>query len=174
MSNKKANVKIDIDEAIKKATKEAIKEYDKEKKQEKKKKVFHNTKLLLSHYNDLKMHVNKAIDGLNQLETDLMELDDLDRDELYILSIRRSKSKTLIMIAHIEMAMEQLKLKQRTLCSIEKYQALDKYYIQGLTYEKIAEDLNCGVITVRRWVNEMINELGILLFGIDGLRFDVI
>lgn len=173
MSNK--NKVIDIDETIKKATKEAIKEYNKELKQEKKKKVFHNTKLLLSHYNDLKTHTNKAIHEINQIGSSLgTEVEELDRDELYILSIRRSKSKTLIMIAHIEMAMEQLKFKQRTLCSIEKYQALDKYYIQGLTYEKIAEDLNCGVITVRRWVNEMINELGILLFGIDGLRFDVI
>lgn len=163
-----------VDEAIRKATKEAIKEYDKEKKQEQKKKVFHNTKLLLKHYNDLTTHVNKAIDDVNSLETDLMGLGDLDGDELYILSIRRSKNKTLIMIAHIDMATEQLKRKQRQLCTMEKYKALEEYYFHEKTYEQIAEELNCGVITVRRWVNEMINELSILLFGIDGLKLDVI
>lgn len=163
-----------VDEAIKKATKEAIREYDKEKKLEQKKKVFHNTKLLLKHYNDLKTHVDKAIYDINSLEWDLEEIGELERDELYILSIRRSKSKTLIMIAHIDMAMEQLKKKQYHLCTIEKYQALESYYFNEETYENIAEKLNCGVITVRRWVNEMINELSILLFGIDGLKLDVI
>lgn len=164
-----------VDEAIKKATKEAIREYDKEKKQEQKRNVFHNTKLLLKHYNDLKTHVNNAIDDVNSIECDLGEFGDItDRDELYISSIRRSKSKTLIMIAHIEMAMEQLRKKQYRLCSSEKYKALEKYYFYEKTYEQIAEELNCGVITVRRWVNEMINELSILLFGIDGLKLDMI
>ena len=57
---------------------------------------------------------------------------------------------------------------------VKKYQALESYYFNEETYENIAEKLNCGVITVRRWVNEMINELSILLFGIDGLKLDMI
>ncbi|WP_241428215.1 helix-turn-helix domain-containing protein [Clostridium sp. DJ247] len=43
-----------------------------------------------------------------------------------------------------------------------------------MTYEEIAETLNCGVNTPRRWINEMINELGVLLFGIDGLKLDIV
>lgn len=163
-----------IDDTINKAVREAIKEYDKEKIQQQKRKVLHNTKLLLKHYNDLKSHISNAIDDVNQLEQNLLDTGDLDIDDIYILSIKRSKTKTLIMLAHIDIAMENLKQKQYKLCSIEKYQALNKYYFEEKTYEKIAEELNCGVITVRRWVNEMTNELSILIFGIDGLKSDMI
>ena len=47
------------DEIIRLVAKEAIKEFDKEQKEKKKKKVFHNTKLLLKHYNSLKTHVRR-------------------------------------------------------------------------------------------------------------------
>jgi len=160
----------DIDEVISRATKAAIKEFDKEKKMEQKKKTFHNTKLLLAHYNDLKEHVRNAIDDVNKLEGDLLDLGDLERDELYILSIKRSKAKTLIMIAHIDMSLETLRQKQIKLCAIEKYEALKMYFIDEMTYEEIQEKFTCGVNTPRRWVNEMINKLSILLFGVDGIK----
>lgn len=154
---------------------QAIKEYDLKKIKEQKRKVFHNTKLLLKHYNDLQLHVNKAIDNIESLGTDArLKNDELDRDELYILSIRRSKSKTLIMIAHIDMSLKQLKQKQKKLSSIEKYLALERYYIKEHSYEQVSEDLNCSVITARRWVNEMTTELGVLLFGIDACKFEMI
>lgn len=172
MQIKSSNV--NIDEVIKSAAKEAVKEYDKEQKEKQKKTVFHNTRLLLKHYNDLKSHLNKAIDDVSKLETDLIELDDIDRDELYILSIKRSKAKTLIMIAHIDMAMETLKQKQIKLCSTEKYEALKMFYINEVSYDEIVKHFNCGVNTPRRWMNEMINELSILLFGIDGMKLDMV
>lgn len=166
--------KVNIDQTINKAVREAIREYDKEKRIEQKKKVFHNTKLLLKHYSDLKSHVDNAIDDVNGLEGNLLDIGELETDELYVHSIKKSKCRTLAMIAHIDMSMEQLKKKQYKLCSIEKYQALIKYFFEEKTYEKIAEELNCGVATVRRWVNEMINELSVLLFGVDGLKLDAI
>ncbi|WP_373845032.1 helix-turn-helix domain-containing protein [Clostridium sp.] len=165
---------VNIDETIKKAAKEAIKEFDKEKREEKRKKVFHNTRLLLKHYNDLVSHVSNAIDDVNKLEQDLESIGELDRDELYILSIKKSKSKTLIMIAHIDMAMEILKKKQYKLCSAEKYKALELFYLDEKTYEEVGEILSCSPITARRWINEMVNELSIHLFGLDGLKLDMV
>jgi hypothetical protein len=165
---------INIEETINKAAKQAIREYDKEKKQEQRKNVFHNTRLLLKHYNDLKQHVDNAIDDVTRLESDLIDLGDIERDELYILSIKRSKSKTLIMIAHIDMAMEILRQKEIKLCSIEKYETLKMFYIDEVSYDDIIRHFNCGVNTPRRWINDMINELSILLFGIDGLKLDVV
>lgn len=165
---------VNINELISKAAKEAIREYDKEKIQEQRRKVFHNTKLLLKHYNDLKSHVDNAISDVTRLETDLIDLNEFERDELYILSIKKSKTKTLIMIAHIDMAMEALKKKQYKLCAMEKYQSLKMFYFDEMTYEKIAEQLSCSIITARRWINEMINELSINLFGIDGMKLDMI
>jgi hypothetical protein len=175
----KKNNNINIDEMISRATKEAIKEYDREKKQEQRKKVFHNTRLLLSHYNDLKNHVENAIDDINKLKDhELVKSDYIDMskeyDEFYILSLKRSKIKTLIMVSHIDMALEILKQKQYRACSIEKYEALRMFYIDEKTYEEIQEYFKCGINTPRRWINETTNELSILLFGIDGLKLDVV
>jgi DNA-binding transcriptional regulator LsrR (DeoR family) len=128
--------------------------------------------LLLSHYNDLKQHVENAIDDAKQLETNLIEIGEIEREELYILSIKKSKTKTLIMIAHIDMALEILKQRQYKLCSPEKYTALEMFYIDEMTYEEIVERLNCGERTARRWINEMIEELSVYIFGVDALRID--
>lgn len=166
-----------IDEIISKSVKEAIREFDKEKKAEGKKKIIHNTKLLLKNYNDLKNYYKNAIDDVKKLGKQIEELEDLvhlDRDELYILSIKKSKSKTLIMIAHIDMALEQLKKKQRKLGTSEKYKALEMLYIDEIPYEKIIEHFNCGVNTPRRWISDMVNELSILLFGVDGVKLGLV
>nr|WP_235694980.1 sigma-70 region 4 domain-containing protein [Clostridioides difficile] len=69
--------------------------------------------------------------------------------------------------------MKTLKLRQERLHSYEKYRALELYYCDEKTYEEIAEILNCGVVTSRRWINEMVKELGVYLFGIDGLKLTV-
>lgn len=170
---------VNIDEVIKSAAKEAVKEYDKELKEKQKKTVFHNTRLLLKHYNDLKSHMENAVDDIYKLknnELDFSDYIDMDKcyDELYIASLKRSKVKTLMMVAHIDMAMEALRNKQVKLYSIEKYKSLEQCYFEEKTYEEIAEDLNCSVVTARRWVNEMVKELSILLFGIDGLRLELV
>ncbi|MDB1923377.1 hypothetical protein ABHA37_08115 [Clostridium tertium] len=165
--------KINIDETISKAVKVAIKEYDKEKKIESKKNVFHNTKLLMKHYNDLKSHVDNAISDVTQLEEDKLELGEMyEEDELYIASIKKSKAKSLIMIAHIDTAMETLYNQHKRKGTLEKYLALESYFVQEKTYEEIAENLNCGVNTPRRWINELLNELGVYLFGVECIKLD--
>lgn len=40
----------------------------------------------------------------------------------------------------------------------------------GESIRTIALEIPCGEGTVRRWKNEMISELSILLFGVDGLK----
>lgn len=162
--------KIDIDETITKAVKIAIREYDREQKAEIRKNVFHNTKLLMKHYNDLKSHIENAISEVAELEKSILSLNDINEDELYILSIKRSKAKSLIMIAHIDESLNLLYKNEVKNGTVEKFLALKKYFIEEKTFECIAEELNCGVITSRRWVNEMINQLGIYLFGIESIK----
>ncbi len=162
---------MNIEGIIEMAVKTAIKEYDKEQKVLDKKKVFHNTKLLMKHYNDLKAHIIYSICDINDItNTDKIELEKEEYDELYILSIKQSKVKTLIMMSHIDSSLEVLKKEQGKKGVIEKYLALEKIFIDEKTYEEVAEELNCGVITVRRWVKEMLEELGIYLFGIEGIK----
>jgi DNA-directed RNA polymerase specialized sigma24 family protein len=166
--------RLNINDLITKATKDAIREYDREKRQEQRKKVFQNTRLLLSHYNDLKRHVENAIDDMSKFEAELLDISELERDELYILSIKKSKAKTLIMIAHIEMAMEMLKKRHIQLGTQERYEALKMFYIEEKTYEEIQEHFNCSKNTPGRWINQTINDLSVFLFGIDGLKLDMV
>lgn len=167
------NKSINLDDTINKAVTKAIREYDKEKMMAQKKKVFHNTRLLMSNYNSLKEHVDKGIDSL-KFAIDDGNYDELSEDEIFILSIKRSKAKTLVMIAHIDMAMEELRKRQLREGAIEKYFALEMFFIQEMSYEQIQEQLNCGKNTPSRWVNQMINKLSVLLFGIDGLKLDMV
>ena len=165
-----AKMGININELIDQATYRAIKIYAKEQATAQNKRVLHNTKLLLKHYNDLQEHVVKAVDTINEISLDNIDIEKMDKDDLYILSIKRSKIKTVMMIAHIDAALEGLKQKQVKLHMIEKYEALEMFYIEGIPYDEIVIKFNCGANTPRRWMGQMLNELSILLFGIDGIR----
>ncbi|MDB8790642.1 hypothetical protein PN398_07905 [Romboutsia sp. 1001216sp1] len=157
-------------EEIKVLVKEVVKEIKKEEETKKKKGAYHNTRLLMKNYNDLKLHYEKAKSEVKDIDDGTINLKDIDEDVLYILSIKRSRIKTLIMISHIDVALKALKEKQRNVGTIEKYKALELYYIKNNTYEKIAEKLNCSVISVRRWINDMIKEMSVFLFGIEALK----
>lgn len=166
---------MNIDETIKKAIVEAIKEFDRERKNEQKKKIFHNTRLLMANYNDLKNHVGNAIDDIYKLkeyELDNSDYMNMERayDELYIFSIKKSKIKTMIMIAHIDAALSALAKKQCKIGTSCKYEALEMFYLDGLKYEEIQEHFECGKNTPGRWVDQMIDELSVLIFGLDGLK----
>lgn len=95
------------EELINTAVKVAIKEYSKEQKEEKKRKALHNTKLLLKSYASIKDSIKEAISEAKQLENP--PFDDMDDDDVYIESIRRSKLKSMIVIEHIERSLNKVK-----------------------------------------------------------------
>lgn len=158
-------------EFVKKAIKEAIKERDEQLLKEKKKKAFQNTRLLMKNYNAFKFCALNGVSEVDQLEKSYDENDDVDdRDILYIDSIRRSKMKSLIMVCHIEKCMKQLEEYERQKGTIEKYLTFRYYFIDEMSYESIAEVHGTATITARRWVNELLNLLGVYLFGVDALK----
>ena len=107
------------EEVMDKAIKKALKEFKEEEREEKKKKVLHNTKLLLRNFNNLKTHSDKAKYDISEMDIEAENGD----DRAYILSIRRSKLRTLIMVSHIEMAMSELKENKIRSGSLEQYRA---------------------------------------------------
>lgn len=144
-----------IDETIRKAAKEAIKEYENEK-------ALNNTKMLFTYYNDLKLYLNNAECTEKMVKSDLA-------DEAYIEDLKKSNIRTLIIVLHMDKAMEALENKEKQLNTMEKFNAFYFKYIKKHTYEQIADDLNCGIVTARRWVNEMLKELSVYMFGVEGL-----
>lgn len=157
------------EDEINEIIKRAIEEYDKKQKIKFTQKIFRNTKLLMSNYNDFKNHINYSISDIRDLK-EVIELEEEGYDDLFIMSIKQSKAKTLIMTSHIDKSLELLKMSQYKEGTPEKYEALELYYIDNETYISISEELQTSEITIKRWVKQMLEQLGILLFGIDGLK----
>lgn len=153
---------IQIDESISKVIKETIKQYDKEKLMAQKDRRFHNTKLLMKNYNKLKNHLDDVNDNL-EIDADNYE------DEIWIISITRTKLRTMKMMAYIDSALEILEKSFRKQCQEYKYKAFELYYMEGLKNEQIQEQLGCGKNSPKNWSDEVTNELSILLWGIEAL-----
>lgn len=99
--------------AVEAGTAAAIKHIEQEKAKEVKSrhgKRLYNTKLLLQNYNMLKDHCENSISNLKEItptENAIDILDSLDSSEgSYIESIKRSTTRTYIILAHIDVMME--------------------------------------------------------------------
>ncbi len=148
--------------------KEVLKEISEQERQTNKRKVFRNTELLMKNYNVLKQHSENAVYSFTQSITDI---EPLTFENLYIEAILKSKIRTTIMVQHIDMALEMLHKNSMDKGKQEenKYNAMIDNFVTGETFEELAEKYNCTPLTVRRWKNDMLRNLGILLFGVDGL-----
>ncbi|WMJ85480.1 hypothetical protein [Anaerocolumna sp. MB42-C2] len=157
------------DELIEKAVKSAIKEYSKEQKAERKRKALHNTKLLLKNYHKIQTSIEEAVSDIKQLEQDYIIMD--DSDELYIDSIRRSKLKSLIVIAHIDKALDLVQEECKRKGVPEKYNAFVSCMMDGMTYDDAAKEYMSSKPSISRWINEITKEISIQLFGVEGIDF---
>lgn len=79
-------------------------------------------------------------------------------------------AQTLIMTAHIDKAVEEIERRREAAGRGVEYKAFEMYFMQGMDYAEIAEQLDTGKNTPRRWVTGIINELSVLLWGIDEER----
>lgn len=148
---------------LKDAAKEGVKEYKREEEKAARKNPYHDTYKLMKCYRAACFHIENAISDGNQLE-----LDDMtdEQQETYIRSIRRTRFRTLLYTAHIDKCIDEIKRKYVEEGKPEMYKAFELYFMDGLGYEQIAEELNCSTATPRRWVNQIISELSVLLYGL--------
>ncbi|CCO08264.1 hypothetical protein [Desulforamulus hydrothermalis] len=168
--------KVNTHEIAKIAAREALKEFKEEERQRVKRTRYQNTELLLKNYLSLLDHYENSKDKAS----DIMELDD-DMDEVIVKAIKKSRIRTAIMITQIETCLEILRLRMSAKGQPEKYQVIKSLYLDkarrdmpyGELVKVVAEEIHCGEATVRRWKKEMITELSVLIFGVDGLKLDI-
>jgi hypothetical protein len=158
---------VTADDLIDKAVKKAIREYSKEQRSEKKRKALHNTKMLLKNYDKIKCSIEEAISEASQLEEQSFAYS--DDEEIYINSIRRSKLKSLIVISHIDRALELVQEEYNQKETPEKYDVFIKCFMQGVNYDDAAKEYYSSKTSISRWVNEVTKEVSIQLFGVDGV-----
>lgn len=180
---------MDIEKEAKKLSKEIIKEMMpvlknelkkeiiKDIKKEKEKKIYHNTYVLMKHYNQFKNHVTEVvIDGKPvDYEVYKRELEINNKmiicatDEKFINSILSSKIRTATIVAFIDEALKILRKDYRKKHEYDKYRAFELYFIKGKTNKEISEKLYCSINTPKKWSNQVLKDLSLLLFGIDAL-----
>lgn len=157
----------EVEGLIQKAARAAVAEYKKQEEKDRKQNKYHNTFMLMKCYRDAAYHIENAISDGEQLE--LAGITE-EQQRTYLESIRRSRFKTLIMTAHIDKAVEEIERRRKAAGREVEYKAFEMYFMQGMDYAEIAEELDAGKNTPRRWVTAIINELATLLWGIDEER----
>ena len=165
-----------------------LKEYDLKQKNKMKIKYdkrLRNTRLLLKNYRSFVEHCNNAKYSVenpikkeiskNNLTVQLFDdLYNLQDDAFVVSSILKSKEKTKIILDHINMCLEffeQKAIKTNNQEMIRRYNVIDNLYIKAkpMSFEQTAEQEHISTKTVNRDKNKAIQELSVLIFGIDGL-----
>lgn len=151
---------------------EAVKEFEKSQKKNRKVKIFQNAKKLMENYNRICQSVEEGVSEISDMDN-RDELEGFSEEDIYINSILKSKLRSIVMIAHIDKCLGLLEEEMIRKETPWKYEAFKHYYLEGMTYEGIAETLDsCVDRTVRRWVSELTVILSIYLFGSDAIVLD--
>ena len=139
-----------------------------------------NTKLLLSNYREFKEFTKSAVFSKKQIEEYAIDIldqlwDPNDRQEAFVESIKTSRTRTLIILEHVDQMLDIY----RKLCMIDddsealrRYEILyDKYISDKISsMGEIARCHNIDKRTAYRDLKTALNKVSLLIFGIDYLK----
>lgn len=158
----------DNDKEIEKCIQKAVAEALGEEKRQRKLKILYNTRILMESYIEMRKHIENAISEAEEMKE--TEFGAFGGENAHLESVRRSKMKTTLMLSNIDRAMEELRAEQEENGTLYKYEAFRMHYVEGKTFEDVAEAMNCGKNTPSRWSKEMIRKMSVKLFGVDGIE----
>lgn len=178
----------ELEEIVRIASETAVSAYKKELEhqkdvahRERHRKVINNAKTLLKNYRRFKKMTVSSVYGkdtsTNETLVELLELmQGIYRSgELEVVSIKDRVARTELMIEHIDAMLEVYKKDcNRSPESKRRYRVIYWMYLsedESKTAEDIAEMENVVVRTVFRDINTAYEELAVLFFGIDGVKF---
>lgn len=163
--------------------KEALKTFEQERKKEYSSRAdrrLRNTKLLLKNYRVLKEHAEHSVFGRTQIEESAIEILEsmmsIYDNEVIIESIKRSATRTAIIVSHIEVMFELY----RSYCErtssreidLRRYDIVWDMYLANntLSVKEIAEKYNISTRNAYEDLKIAIERLSALIFGVDGLN----
>jgi len=169
---------VNIQEIATAAAVEALKLQKDDERMRIRKSRFHNTELLLKKYLSLIKHLELAQDKASDEDLKEYNFEESDVDDVIIYAIRRGRIRTLIMVMQVEISLAELRTKMIDKGQPEKYAVIDKLYLDHVKslmpwterVRIIAAEIHCSEKSVYTWKNDMIEELSIMVFGVDGLR----
>jgi hypothetical protein len=156
---------------------EASKEYDQKQRVKNIKsrhdKRLRNTRLLLKHYNYFHCHADESIYKSSQLNA-IDVLDEIDdcRSDVYIQSIKKSAIKTNIILSHINAMVELYRAYCDRVGASEqrKFRVLKSFYFDQAIRLDIMRKEHISESTFFRDIDDAINTLSALIFGIDAVH----
>ena len=148
--------------------------------------VMNATKVLLKKYRDFKTMADKTLVDAASVEEESTDEDlieainslmqfGVDKRELDIVSNQKRVYRTKALMAHVDIMLEAYRIRcDRALNQDEqrRYRVIYQMYIspEPLAAADIAESEHIGLTTVYDTVNKAINDLSILIFGVDGIK----
>jgi hypothetical protein len=163
--------------------KEALKTFEQERKKERANRSdrrLRSTKLLLKNYHMLKEHAENSVFGRTQMEesaADILEsMMSMYDSEVIIESIKRSATRTAIIVSHIETMFGLYRSYCENSASreidIRRYEVVWDMYMaeQTLSAKEVAEKQHMSKDNVYADLRVSIERLTALIFGVDGLK----
>lgn len=163
--------------------KEALKTFQQERKCEKDRRSdrrLRNTKLLLRNYRMLKEHAENSVFGRTQMEESALDILEsmmsMYDNEVIIESIKRSATRTAVIVSHIEtmFGLYAAYCDKAVNRYIEKrrYEVLWDLYMaeDTLSVKEVAKKQHVSRDTVYTDIRMAIEKLTALIFGVDGLN----
>lgn len=83
--------------------------------------------------------------------------------------LRRSREDTAVVVAEIDEALAAVRVAALAGGYYYKVEAFERHYIQGQTYEHIADAMNSGRNSPARWCKEIMRQMAVRLFGVNGI-----
>lgn len=139
----------------------------------------HNTRLLLRNYRMLKSNTENSVYGRSQMEESaadvLCSMMNLYDDEVIVDAIKRSSTRTAIMVSHIDTMLEMYNVycdKSPDQLDRRRYEVLYDRYIseEPLSVNQIAKKQHMSKDSVYTDIKIAVERLSTLLFGVDGLH----
>lgn len=162
---------------------EALKAFERERKKEyssRSDRRLRNTKLLLRNYHMLKEHAQNSVFGRTQMEESALDILEsmmtLYDNEVVIESIKRSATRTAVIVSHIETMFELYAVycdrSQNRDIDMRRYDVIwDMYMAENtLSAKEIAGKQNISKDTVYSDLRVATERLTALIFGVDGLN----
>jgi len=132
-----------------------------------------NTRLLLKHYNYFRNHADESIYKSSQLDA-VEVLDEIEDDisEVYIQSIKKSSDKTCVILSHIKSMIDlyELYCVKAGTSEQRKLRVLKAFYFDSMKMCDIAINENIAERTCFRDLDDAINKMSALIFGIDAVH----
>lgn len=163
--------------------KEALKMFQQEREKEQRKRAdrrLRNTKLLLRNYHMLKEHTENSVFGRTQMEEsaiDILEsMMSVYDNDVIIESIKRSATRTAIIVSHIEVMFglyhSYCEHTTNREIDLRRYEVTWDMYMaeKTLTAKEIAEKQNISTRNVYEDIRIAVERLSALIFGVDGLK----